>query len=91
MALPIVASPELAALREELGILHEVFAALAAGNIRASEWQKAQLILNYLDRKIAAVQAQADALTPNVPAESDGPVIPTKLAAVPEAAAPQEA
>lgn len=80
--LALVPSSELAAKREELGILHEIFGAMSSGNIRASEWAKAQKVLGYLNGKIEAVQAEADALTPveaddgNQTPDPDSSVIP---------------
>lgn len=83
MTLPIVASPELHAARTELAILHDIFAIIRSGRMSPEEWPKAKSILDYLDAKVSAAQATADALTPNVPAETDaGPVIPSKAAEV---------
>lgn len=79
---PSDVSPALAAKREELGILHEIFGALSSGNIRASEWQKAQKILGYLDSKIQAVQKDADALTPAAEVPAAAPAIPDLAAPV---------
>lgn len=76
MAQPVLVSdasvsPELSALREELGILHEIFGAMRGGNIRAEHWPKAKATLEYLDAKITAAQAKADAISPPEPVIPD--------------------
>lgn len=56
-------SPELHEMREELGILHEIFAALGSAQMRASEWRRAQTVLDYVNEKIEVLQVKADHLT----------------------------
>lgn len=58
----VAVSPELKALRDELATLHDVFASMNGGNIRASDWPRAERCLGYLNGLITAVQAKADAL-----------------------------
>ncbi len=57
-------SPELQAVRDELAVLQDIFAAMSGGSIRASEWPRAQRTLAYIDGKIAAAEARAAALSP---------------------------
>jgi len=86
---PADASPALLAAREELGILHEIFAVLGNGwQIRAVEHAKAGKVLGYLDALIIDAQARHDALLPpeaTQPAASDAP--PAIASKEPEAAA----
>lgn len=74
-------SPELAAKREELGILHNIFRILSNAQIRAEQWSEAKTLLDYANGKIAAVQAEADALpqpkAPPAPVDNS-PAIPDK-------------
>jgi hypothetical protein len=51
-------SPDLQALRDELATLHDIFASLNNGNIRAGEWQRAQRVLDYVDGKIKPLEAR---------------------------------
>lgn len=58
-----VVSPQLAALRAELAVLHDIFAIIRSGRMPPEEWPKAKAVMEYIDGKISAVQAKADALT----------------------------
>ncbi|HET7099597.1 MAG TPA: hypothetical protein VFJ52_00485, partial [Terriglobia bacterium] len=57
-------SPELAAQRQELGLLHNIFSVLGQATIRAHECKRAAEVLDYVQAKIdvleAAVQSQAE-------------------------------
>ncbi len=59
-----MAQPELTEARAELATLHEILAIIRTGRMLPEEWPKAKSILDYLDGKISAVQAKADALAP---------------------------
>lgn len=50
------ASPELTALRRELGILTSVFTIVAEGTIRAKQWEEAKATLEVLDRLVVKAQ-----------------------------------
>lgn len=50
------ASPELTALRRELGILISVFTIVAEGTIRAKQWEEAKATLEVLDRLVVKAQ-----------------------------------
>lgn len=56
MADEIEASPELTALRRELGILTSVFTIVAEGTIRAKQWEEAKATLEVLDRLVIKAQ-----------------------------------
>ncbi len=58
---PTPASPMVQAMRHELGVLHEINGILKEAPIRAHQWPKAEMLLNYLGAKIDALQAVADA------------------------------
>lgn len=51
------ASPELTAKREELDILHSIFNVMGNATIRAHECKRAGLVLDYVQAKIDALEA----------------------------------
>lgn len=63
------ASPELTALRRELGILTSVFTIVAEGTIRAKQWEEAKATLEVLDRLVVKAQ---DAVNSQVATEALG-------------------
>lgn len=88
LQLPTAAeSPALAAAREELGLLHEIFAALGEAKMRAIEHEKAAKVLGYVHALLTDAQARHDALLPPTQAAATDapPVIASKE---PEVSAP---
>ena len=88
--LPTVAtSPELTAAREELAILHDVFASMSTATMQAKEHERAKRTLDYLHALLLDAQARHDALLPPAPtqpaATDAAPAIASKE---PEASAP---
>lgn len=87
--LTVAVPPELAAARAELGILHDIFAALGNGQIRALEHERAKKTLDYIQALIDDAQARHDLLLPpeatQAPANEAPPAIASKEPAPPVA------
>lgn len=52
------------ALKEELGILHDLFSTVGNGTIRALQWERAKTVLGYLDDRIKPLEARVAELEP---------------------------
>lgn len=52
-----VETSAVAATRFELGILHDLFATVGNGTIRARDWERAKSVLDYLEAKINPLEA----------------------------------
>ncbi len=66
-------TPELDALRTESGILHDIFEALSNGQIRAREWERAGLLLGYLNDRLVPIEARINELACSRPGRPANP------------------
>lgn len=82
-------SPALVAAREELGLLHEIFAAMGEARMRAIEHEKAGKVLGYIHALLTDAQARYDALVPPAPTQAAATDAPPVIASKePETSAP---
>lgn len=88
-AVPVFVSPEVVAAREELAILHDVFASMSTATMPAKEHERAKRTLDYLHALLVDAQARHDALlspaATQAPATDAAPAIASKE---PEQSAP---